>query len=71
MTNIKIIDYLCGNCKFNNCKFNNDGVCLNEDEEFLLNIFNKVRNTFKDNDFEYILLYSMVLSFECKSIRER
>lgn len=44
MEDIKIIDFLCGKCPFEGCWENEDGICLNEDEEFLLNTFDTIRD---------------------------
>lgn len=44
MEEIKVVDFLCGKCPFEGCWENEDGICLNEDEEFLLNTFDIIRD---------------------------
>ena len=67
MEDIKIIDFLCGKCQYKGCWHNDsNGVCINDDKEFLLNIFDKVRDMYENNDFGNLLFHLSVLTFECE-----
>ncbi|NLJ17696.1 hypothetical protein [Globicatella sulfidifaciens] len=46
---IKIVDFLCGNCKYLHCAYNEDGMCLNREEEFLLEISEVVSDAIRNN----------------------
>ena len=49
MEDIKIIDFLCGKCPFKGCWHNESGVCLNTDENFLLNTLDYIRDICEKN----------------------
>ncbi|MDI9518186.1 MAG: hypothetical protein QM266_02550 [Bacillota bacterium] len=49
MEDIKIIDFLCGKCLFKGCWHNDSGICLNTDEDFLLNTLDYIRDICEKN----------------------
>ncbi len=66
MEDIKIIDFLCGKCPYMGCQYNDLGMCLNDNEDFLLNIFDKIRDIYENNDFGKLLFQLSISTFECE-----
>lgn len=62
---IKLIDYLCGNCPLEGCIYNDHGLCICEDEDFKLEIFEQVRNEFENNRIP------LKAKFECNQAKSK